>query len=81
MDHCLETAPYPNVALAFCGALALQALLAGRKVRDEADNRTNIYLLALAFSAGGEGLATETEYKNPARSWDAGIAGRQICVR
>jgi hypothetical protein len=38
----------------FCGALALQALLAGRKVRDEADNRTNIYLLALAFSAVGK---------------------------
>ena len=54
MDHCLETAPYPNVPLAFCGALALQALLAGRKVRDEADNRTNIYLLALAFSSGGK---------------------------
>lgn len=54
MDHCLATAPYPNVALAFCGALALQALLAGRKVRDEADNRTNIYLLALAFSAVGK---------------------------
>lgn len=54
MDHCLATAPYPNVPLAFCGALALQALLAGRKVRDEADNRTNIYLLALAFSAVGK---------------------------
>jgi len=54
MDHCLATAPYPNVPLAFCGALALQALLAGRKVRDEADNRTNIYLLALAFSSGGK---------------------------
>ncbi len=54
MDHCLATAPYPNVHLAFCGALALQALLAGRKVRDEADNRTNIYLLALAFSSGGK---------------------------
>ena len=54
MDHCLTTAPYPNVPLAFCGALALQALLAGRKVRDEADNRTNIYLLALAFSAVGK---------------------------
>jgi len=24
MDYCLETAPYPNVALAFCGALCLQ---------------------------------------------------------
>jgi hypothetical protein len=54
MDHCLETAPYPNVPLAFCGALALQALLAGRKVRDEADNRTNLYLLALAYSSAGK---------------------------
>ena len=54
MDHCLETAPYPNVALAFCGALVLQALLGGRKVRDSADNRTNIYLLALAFASGGK---------------------------
>ena len=26
MDHCLETAPYPNLVMAFCGALALQAL-------------------------------------------------------
>ena len=54
MDHCLETAPYPNVPLAFCGALALQALLAGRKVRDAGDSRTNLYLLALAFSAVGK---------------------------
>ncbi len=34
MDLCLETAPYPNHVMAFCGALALQAFLAGRKVRD-----------------------------------------------
>jgi hypothetical protein len=54
MDHCLETAPYPNPALAFCGALSLQAVLAGRKVRDPADNRTNIYLLALAYSSVGK---------------------------
>jgi hypothetical protein len=54
MDHCLETAPYPNAALAFCGALSLQAVLAGRKVRDPADNRTNIYLLALAYSSVGK---------------------------
>jgi len=54
MDHCLATAPYPNTALAFCGALALQALLAGRKVRDCADNRTNLYLLALAYSSVGK---------------------------
>ena len=54
MDHCLEKAPYPNVQMAFCGAMALQGLLAGRKVRDEADNRTNIYLLALAYSSAGK---------------------------
>ena len=54
MDHCLETAPYPNVPLAFCGALALLAVISGRKVRDEADNRTNIYLLSLAYSATGK---------------------------
>lgn len=54
MDHCLATAPYPNAALAFCGALALQAVLAGRKVRDQADNRTNLYVLALAYSSVGK---------------------------
>jgi len=54
MDHCLETAPYPNPAMAFAGALALQAVLAGRKVRDPGDNRTNIYLLGLAHSSAGK---------------------------
>lgn len=54
MDHCLATAPYPNVALAFGGALVLQAFLAGRKVRDPGDNRTNLYLLSLAHSAAGK---------------------------
>jgi len=54
MDHCLETAPYPNPVMAFCGALALQAFFAGRRVRDGGDNRTNIYLLGLAHSAAGK---------------------------
>lgn len=54
MDHTLATAPYPNVPLAFCGALALQAMLAGRKVRDAGDNRTNLYVLALAYSSVGK---------------------------
>jgi hypothetical protein len=54
MDYTLSTAPYPNVVLAFAGALALQAFLAGRKVRDPADNRTNLYLLGLAHSAAGK---------------------------
>ena len=54
MDHCLDTAPYPNQVMAFCGALALQATLAGRRVRDPGDNRTNLYLLGLAHSAAGK---------------------------
>jgi len=54
MDYCLETAPYPNVAMAFAGAMVLQAVLAGRKVRDPGDNRTNIYLLGLAHSSAGK---------------------------
>ncbi len=54
MDHCLATAPYPNTVMAFCGALALQAVLAGRKVRDPGDNRTNLYLLGLAHSSAGK---------------------------
>lgn len=54
MDYCLATAPYPNQVMAFCGALALQAFLAGRKVRDSSDNRTNVYLLGLAHSGAGK---------------------------
>ena len=54
MDYCLATAPYPNTVMAFCGAISLQAFLAGRKVRDPGDNRTNLYLLGLAHSAAGK---------------------------
>lgn len=54
MDFSLATAPYPNPTMAFCGALAAQSFLAGRKVRDPGDNRTNLYLLGLAFSSAGK---------------------------
>ncbi|QDU33035.1 hypothetical protein KS4_10760 [Poriferisphaera corsica] len=54
MDYCLATAPYPNPVMAFAGALALQAFLGGRKVRDSGNNRTNLYLLGLAHSASGK---------------------------
>ena len=35
-------------------AARMQAVLAGRKVRDQADNRSNLYLLALAYSSVGK---------------------------
>ncbi|GAB4240835.1 MAG: hypothetical protein OHK0028_19080 [Deltaproteobacteria bacterium] len=54
MDHCMAIAPYPNQVMAFCGALALMAVLAGRKVCDDGNNRTNLYLLGLAHSASGK---------------------------
>jgi hypothetical protein len=52
--HTLATAPYPESVMAFAGALALQAFLAGRKIRDTADNRTNLFLLGLANSGAGK---------------------------
>jgi hypothetical protein len=54
MTYALSTAPYPERSLAFCGALALQAFLAGRKVRDRSDNRASIYVLGLANSGAGK---------------------------
>jgi len=54
MDFTLARAPYPNVALAFCGAMALQSYLAGRKVCTPGDLRPNLYLLALAGSGTGK---------------------------
>ena len=54
MDFTLSRAPYPNVGLAFCGAIALQSYLCGRKVRTSTDMRPNIYLLALASSGTGK---------------------------
>jgi hypothetical protein len=54
IDFCLDAAPYPNVALAFCGAIALQSFLAARKVCTPGDLRPNIYLLALASSGTGK---------------------------
>lgn len=54
IDFCLQTAPYPNRALAFCGALSLQSFLAGRKIKEPGGIRTNIYLLALASTGTGK---------------------------
>ena len=54
MDFTLQNAPYPNVGLAFCGAMALQSFLCGRKIRTQDDLRPNLYLLALASSGTGK---------------------------
>jgi hypothetical protein len=54
MDYCLSTAPYPNPTLAFCGAICLQSYLAARRVRDQLNNRSNVYIVALANSGVGK---------------------------
>jgi Bifunctional DNA primase/polymerase, N-terminal/Primase C terminal 1 (PriCT-1)/Protein of unknown function (DUF3987) len=72
MAYTLQTAPYPEPALAFCGALALQALLAGRKVRDESDNRTNVFILGLANSGAGKDHPRKV---NQRILWHAGMSG------
>ncbi len=54
MDFTLANAPYPSVGLAFCGAMALQSYLCGRRVCDSGDLRPNLYMLALASSGTGK---------------------------
>ena len=71
MRYTLDTAPYPEPVLAFAGALTLQALLAGRKVRDALDNRTNLYVLALASSGTGKDHARKV---NARILYEAGLA-------
>jgi hypothetical protein len=63
MQYSLDNAPYPDRALAFAGALSLQALMAGRKVRDSGDNRTNLYVVALANSGAGKNFPRTTNEK------------------
>ena len=50
----METAPYPNRTLAFCGALTFTAHLIGRKYHDKRNNFSNLYLIALANSGTGK---------------------------
>lgn len=54
VEATLAAAPYPNRTMAFAGALALQGVLAGGVVRDGGDNRTNLYVLAVAHSGVGK---------------------------
>jgi len=72
IDYTLANAPYPEPVLAFCGAVALQATLAGRKVRDPQDNRTAIYLLGLANTGTGKDFPRKVNQRILA---EAGMAG------
>jgi len=54
MAYTLATAAYPNVPLAWAGAMCLQSVLCGQKLKTEGDVTPNVYLLALAPSASGK---------------------------
>lgn len=54
INFCMQISPHPSLGMAFCGALALQSFLCGRKIRDPGDLRTNIHLLALAGASTGK---------------------------
>ena len=53
-NHTLAVAPRPNEPLAFAGALAMLAHLAGRSYVDERGSRANLYLAALAPTGMGK---------------------------
>lgn len=54
MGHNKATAIRWQPVLALAGAIALQCVLSGRKVRDGLDNRTNLYCLSIAPSGTGK---------------------------
>lgn len=68
----MSSAPYPNRVLAFTGALALLAFLVGRKVQDKRDNRSNIYLIALADSGTGKDHPRKVNFNI---AFHAGVSG------
>ena len=71
----MQSAPYPNRVLSFTGALALLAFLVGRKVRDKRDNRSNIYLIALADSGTGKDHPRKVNFNIAFRAGVAGAIG------
>lgn len=50
----LATAHRRQPVLALAAAISLQAVLAGRKVRDYRDNRTNLYVIGVSDSGSGK---------------------------
>ena len=71
----MQSAPYPNRVLSFTGALALLAFLVGRKVQDKRDNRSNIYLIALADSGTGKDHPRKVNFNIAFRAGVAGAVG------
>jgi len=78
IDFCLSAARYPNLPLAFCGAMALQSFLASRKVREPGGLRPNLYLLALAASGSGKATPRKINSYILSRAGMGDMVGNQI---
>ncbi len=78
IDFCLSAARYPNLPLAFCGAMALQSFLASRKVREPGGLRPNLYLLALAGSGTGKAYPRKINAYVLGRAGMGSMVGNQI---
>lgn len=57
VDHIDRVSRFPQPELALAATIGCMATLAGQKVRDESDTRTNIYLLGLERSGAGKEAA------------------------
>jgi hypothetical protein len=53
-DFCLSVAFCPQPVFALGGAIALQAVLAARKIHDIVDNYTSLYIIGVAPSSAGK---------------------------
>ena len=73
-DHTLSQAHSPNRTLAFLGAVAMQAHLAGRAYADPGGTRANLYLIAL----GETGVGKEAPRRTNALLADAAGATRSL---
>jgi hypothetical protein len=71
IEYTLSRSPYPNQTMAFCGALAMQSYLIARRVKDEMNTRSNIYIVALANSGVGKNKPREV---NSDIAFEAGLS-------
>lgn len=62
-DYMVASAFRPQPILALACALTVQGTLAGRKVRDELNNRTNLYCIGVAPSGAGKEHARQVAKK------------------
>ena len=67
IDYTLATAPYPERSLAFCGAIGLQSLLAGRKGAQRVRQPHKSVHPRLGEFRRGKGLPTKGEPEDSAR--------------